>query len=117
MRRFLATLSVLAFFLGAATPASAENSLGVRIAQKALRGFENITLGFVTELPKTIYYDSVNHGIPYGVTIGPLKGVGLGVLRTGIGVYELATFPVPMPKNYKPMLYPEYPHDLTEQTR
>lgn len=52
------------------------------------RGVENITLGFVTEWPKTIYYDSADHGIPYGVTVGT-----------------------------KPMLYPEFPHKLTEQTR
>lgn len=117
MKQFLATLSVLALVLGAASPARADNSIGVRMGLKALRGFENITLGFVTEWPKTVYYDSVNRGVPYGVTVGALKGIGLGVLRTGIGVYELATFPVPLPKSYTPLLYPEFPHDLTEQTR
>lgn len=116
MKSFLATLSVLALF-AAAAPARAEDSAGVRMAQKALRGFENVTLGFVTELPKTVYYDSVDHGIPYGVTVGALRGVGVGVLRTGIGAYEVATFPIPVPKNYQPMLYPVFPHQLTEETQ
>ncbi|MBI4610043.1 MAG: exosortase system-associated protein, TIGR04073 family [Candidatus Rokubacteria bacterium] len=117
MKRFLATLSVLTLVVGAVTPVWAENSLGFRIAQKVFRGFENTAFGFVTEWPKTIYYDSVDHGIPYGVTVGALRGVGMGVLRTGVGVYEVATFPVPMPGNYTPLLYPEYPHQLTEETR
>lgn len=117
MRRFLATLSVLALILGAASPARAESSTGVRIGLKALRGVENIAFGFVTEWPKTVYYDSVDHGIPYGVTVGALRGVGVGVLRTGIGIYELITFPVPLPRNYQPMLYPEFPHELREETQ
>jgi putative exosortase-associated protein (TIGR04073 family) len=117
MRQLLATLSVLALILGAASSARAESSVGARMAVKAFRGFENVTLGFVTEWPKTIYYDSVDHGIPYGVTVGALRGIGVGVLRTGIGVYEIATFPVPVPNNYQPMLYPEFPHQLTEETQ
>lgn len=116
MRRFVASLSVLALFVGAATPARAENSIGMRMAVKALRGLENTTLGFVTEVPKTVYYDSLTRGIPYGVTIGALRGVGVGALRTGVGIYEVATFPVPVPNNYKPMLYPEFPHELREET-
>ncbi len=88
-----------------------------RMALKVLRGVENTTLGFVTEVPKTVYYDSVDRGIPYGVTVGALRGVGVGILRTGIGVYELATFPVPLPKNYKPLLYPEFPHEVREETQ
>ncbi|MFQ5899315.1 MAG: exosortase system-associated protein, TIGR04073 family [Candidatus Methylomirabilia bacterium] len=117
MRRFLGTLSILAFLLGAVTPALAAESIAARIAVKALRGFENVTLGFVTEWPKAIYYDSIEHGLPYGLTVGALKGIGWGALRTGVGAYELATFPVPVPNSYQPMLYPEFPHQLTEQTR
>lgn len=116
MKQLLAALSVLALVLGAAGPARAESSVGARMAAKAFRGFENVTLGFVTEWPKTIYYDSVHHGIPYGVTVGAVRGVGMGVLRTGVGTYEVATFPVPLPRNYSPMLYPEFPHELTEET-
>ncbi len=42
-------------------------------------------LGFVTEVPKTVYYDSVDRGIPYGATVGALRGAGVGILRTAIG--------------------------------
>ncbi|MFQ5899167.1 MAG: exosortase system-associated protein, TIGR04073 family [Candidatus Methylomirabilia bacterium] len=117
MRRFLSTLSVLALLFGAANPAPAADSIAGRMALKVLRGLENITLGFVTEWTKAIYYDSVDHGLPYGLTVGTLKGIGWGALRTGVGAYELATFAVPVPKNYRPMLYPEFPHELTEPTR
>lgn len=116
MRRLFATVSVLALSLGVASPALAADSAGARMARKAVRGFENITLGLVTEWPKTIYFDSVDHGIPYGATVGVVRGLGMGVLRTGLGVYELSTFPVPLPKSYDPMLSPEFPHDFTQRT-
>lgn len=117
MKRLLVALPVLALVLGAAGPARAGDSIGTRMALKALRGVENTALGFVTEVPKTVYSDSVDRGIPYGVTVGALRGVGVGILRTAIGVYELATFPVPLPKDYKPLLYPEFPHELREETQ
>lgn len=117
MQKLLAAVSVLALFLGTVGPAQASESAGALMARKALRGFENATLGFVTEWPKTIYADGVDRGILYGITVGALRGVGVGALRTGIGIYEIATFPVPLPASYKPMLYPEFTHELGEETR
>lgn len=38
------------------------------------------------------------------LTYGVLKGVGMTGLRAVVGVYEIATFPVPVPKDYKPIL-------------
>lgn len=116
MKRLLVTVSVLALSLGMAHPALAADATNGRIARKAARGVENVALGFVTEWPKTVYYDSIDHGIPYGITLGALRGVGVGVFRTGIGVYELLTFPVPVPEKYEPLLHPEFPHDVVERT-
>lgn len=116
MKQTLTAFSALVISLGVATSAVAADSVGTRIALKATRGVENTTLGFVTEVPKTIYYDSVDHGIPYGATVGALHGVAMGVVRTLVGVYEVATFPVPVPPSYKAVLHPEYPHELTTRT-
>ncbi len=116
MKRTLTAFSALVISLGAVTPVLAADSVGTRIALKATRGVENTTLGFVTEVPKTIYYDSVDHGIPYGTTVGAVRGVAMGVVRTLAGVYEVATFPVPVPPGYKAVLHPEYPHDVSART-
>ncbi len=43
------------------------------------------------------------------LTYGVLKGVGMTGLRAVVGVYEVATFPIPLPQGYKPILTdPEY---------
>ena len=44
-----------------------------------------------------------------GVTVGLLKGVGMAGIRAAVGVYEVATFPLPCPECYRPILTdPEY---------
>ncbi len=37
-------------------------------------------------------------------TWGILKGVGMSIFRLGVGVYEVATFPIPGPEHYGPIL-------------
>jgi len=39
-----------------------------------------------------------------GATWGLLKGIGMAGTRLAVGVYETVTFPVPMPKDYQPIL-------------
>lgn len=41
--------------------------------------------GFVTALPKIVYYERGDRGIPYGATVGALREVGVGILRTALG--------------------------------
>ena len=38
------------------------------------------------------------------ITWGVLKGVAMTGLRAIVGVYEVATFPIPLPGQYKPIL-------------
>jgi len=38
------------------------------------------------------------------VTWGPIKGVAMTALRALVGVYEIATFPIPLPSHYRPIL-------------
>jgi putative exosortase-associated protein (TIGR04073 family) len=79
-----------------------------RIALKAARGVDNTVLGLVTEWPKTVYYQSQHHGIPYGATVGVGQGLAVGLARTGVGLYELVTSPVPVPASYRPILSPAF---------
>ena len=44
-----------------------------------------------------------------GLTYGILKGVGMTILRGAVGAYETATFLIPLPSGYKPiMTEPEF---------
>jgi len=76
-------------------------------AKKLGRGLVNILTGWV-ELPKNIYETSTEDNFLAGITIGLAKGLGMSVVRTGAGIYDTATFPFPLPEEYKPVLEPEY---------
>jgi putative exosortase-associated protein (TIGR04073 family) len=102
----ISLFAMLLFAIG--TNAWAEESTGERVALKAARGVDNIVLGLAADWPKTMYYESKAHGIPYGMTVGFFQGFLTGVARTGVGVYELATFPVPVPADYQPILSPQF---------
>ena len=71
------------------------------------RGVANTLTGWV-ELPKNIYNTSVEDNAFAGMTLGLAKGAGMTLVRTGAGIYEIATFPFPLPEDYKPILEPEY---------
>ena len=71
------------------------------------RGVANTLTGWV-ELPKNIYNTSVQDNAFTGMTLGLAKGAGMSLVRTGAGIYEIATFPFPLPENYVPILEPEY---------
>ena len=36
------------------------------------------------------------------------KGIGMTIVRTGAGIYEVVTFPFPIPEDYGPVLEPEF---------
>lgn len=74
---------------------------------KLLRGVTNTFTGWV-EIPKNIYDISVEENIFVGITKGTTQGVGMAVVRTGCGIYEMMTFPFPLPEAYEPIMLPEY---------
>ncbi len=71
------------------------------------RGVANTLTGWV-EIPKNIYSTSVEDNAFSGLTLGLAKGIGMTFVRTGTGIYEVVTFPAPLPEDYKPVLEPEY---------
>ena len=77
------------------------------MASKAGRGIANMTTGWL-ELPKQIYTTSKEDGAVKGIFIGPLKGLGMTLLRTIGGVGELMTFYMSYPGFYDPFFDPAY---------
>lgn len=87
--------------------AIASSSYAQDPAKKLGRGLANILTGWV-ELPKNIYDVSVEDNPLAGLTIGLAKGIGMTIVRTGAGIYEVVTFPFPIPEDYGPVLEPEF---------
>lgn len=77
------------------------------MASKAGRGIANMTTGWL-ELPKQIYTTSKEDGAVKGIFIGPLKGLGMTLLRTVGGVAEFMTFFMAYPGFYDPYFDPAY---------
>ena len=97
--------------MAVATGAAAEEPPRSTPGQKALRGATNLSLGLVLELPRTIYYETKQQGPLLGIPAGFLAGFGLGLMRTAVGAYELLTFPIAVPDDYKPILTPDFPFE------
>ncbi|NQU11000.1 exosortase system-associated protein, TIGR04073 family, partial [bacterium] len=49
-------------------------------------------------------------GLTYGVPKGFVRWVG----RELVGVWEIVTFPLPLPKGYQPVMQPEWPNEEFE---
>lgn len=77
------------------------------MAGKAARGVANLTTGWL-EFPKQIYVTTKEDGIARGILVGPLKGIGMTIVRTLTGAIDTVTFPIPYPGFYDPIFDPQY---------
>lgn len=77
------------------------------MANKIARGTANIATGWL-EFPKQIYLTSKEDGVAQGLLVGPLKGIGMTLVRTVSGVGETLTFFVPYPGFFDPYFDPSY---------
>ncbi len=66
---------------------------------KAGRGVVNVLTGWI-EVPKQIHVGSREDNPVIGFGKGLARGVGLTVLRMGVGVYEALTFPIAYPQGF-----------------
>jgi putative exosortase-associated protein (TIGR04073 family) len=102
MKKGLIIAIVMVMVLALATVSYAQDP-----AKKLGRGLANILTGWI-ELPKNICDTSVEDNPLAGLTIGLAKGIGMTIVRTGAGIYEVVTFPFPIPEDYGPVLEPEF---------
>lgn len=77
------------------------------MGKKLFRGVINIASGWV-ELPKNVYVIGMEQNFASGMVIGVPKGILMAVVRTAAGIYDTLTFPIAFPKDYKPVLKPEF---------
>ena len=71
------------------------------------RGIVNVLTGWI-EIPKNVAVEWKKTDPFSGVVIGTVKGFGWGWGRTVSGVYDIVTFPLPVPEDYNPLMEPEF---------
>ncbi len=78
---------------------------------KLVRGITNIVTSPV-EIPKQIVVTTADEGA-VGLATGPLKGVGMTVMRILVGAWETVTFLLPnsFENDYDPIMNPEFVWD------
>jgi len=78
--------------------------------KKLGRGIANLLGGFLDEIPRQIARATDEGSVLTGSAIGFPVGIAKGLWRTAIGAYEVATFFLPIPERYEPIITdPEYP--------
>ena len=97
-RRSARVLLASALFLLIAQNAFCDDPL-----KKLGRGMANVITSPI-EIPNQVQRAANLDGAWAGFTIGPVKGVFMTAVRAVVGVYEIATFFVPVPRNYGPIL-------------
>lgn len=98
MRRFIVALVIVGLVLALASPLYANDPM-----RKLGRGITNV-VSAPYGLVKGIGDAADEKGIVAAATWGVFRGVVNVVKRTVVGVYEVATFPLPIPAGYKPIL-------------
>ena len=83
---------------------------GQNAGRKLGRGIANVLFGIV-EVPNQITQTTSERGGAAGSTFGVGKGLMRWIGRELVGVYEIVTFPLPLPRGYKPIMKPEWPNE------
>jgi putative exosortase-associated protein (TIGR04073 family) len=116
-KEIVVSFMVVVAVLMAAAPAFALDSgeYASGAGAKLGRGIVNTATGW-GEIPKQTIVGSKESGVLGGV--GCLfKGIGLGVARTLAGAFEIATFWVPIPDRFEPVMQPATVFDMrTDRT-
>lgn len=74
---------------------------------KFSRGVTNVVTSpgeFVNQIPPAME-QSPDYLTGFFVSLG--RGIGYTLLRAGAGLYDIVTFPFPVPAHYKPVMKPE----------
>ena len=98
----ISMISILTF--GFIAPLFATDNPG----DKLIRGTVNI-VSCVLEVPKQIDIEwKASKNATIGIFAGLFKGMAYGIGRLYSGVYDLVTFPVNVPKDYEPLMKPDF---------
>jgi len=75
--------------------------------RKFSRGINNVTeFGRLGEIRRSMEQTALWDGTDKAYTLGLVRGINRSLVRTGVGIYEIVTFPIP---DYDPIFLPEDP--------
>ncbi|HTY88336.1 MAG TPA: exosortase system-associated protein, TIGR04073 family [Candidatus Acidoferrum sp.] len=99
----LLALTALAALFTSGCATGPEQKLGM--SDKLGRGISNtMEITRLGDLRRSIEQKAVFDSPSAGYTAGAVQGLGRTIARTGLGLFEIATFPIPMPgKGYRPI--------------
>ena len=78
-----------------------------RQLHKLGRGLVNFITGPL-EIPKRIAQVWRDTDPFTGAVVGGIEGFGWAIARSVTGIYDVFTFPIPVPANYEPLMVPEF---------
>jgi putative exosortase-associated protein (TIGR04073 family) len=110
MKESTKIVSVLLVLFAFSLPLMAQEAeiQGVGTPQRKLqRGFLNVALSPI-EISHELSQEVKNDTLPPSWIAGLGRGSIYAVGRALTGIYEMLTFPIPCPANYKPVLQPEF---------
>jgi putative exosortase-associated protein (TIGR04073 family) len=94
--------------VGLATPASAQERSGMaKRLRKLGRGLANLATSPI-ELVRTPERVALRDGYVAGLTVGVLQGIWRTLMREGIGAFEVLTFYAAIPRDFAPLIRPEF---------
>jgi len=98
MKRFIVFLLIVGLVFSLTAPAYADGPV-----KKLGRGVANVVTS-PFEIFKGMGDTTDEQGIFAGLTWGLFQGTVNLVKRAAVGVFEIATFPIPIPEDYGPIL-------------
>ncbi len=98
IKRYFAILGILFIVIGISAPGYCDDSV-----KKLGRGVCNM-ITFPFEILEQVKRTNNSDGPLAAMTYGLLKGGVMSAARAAVGVYETATFLIPLPRNYAPIL-------------
>lgn len=96
-------VSVLSFACDSYAQAPQEQGTWAKMGDKLKRGIANTFTGWWEIVVNTAKDKKTTSW--WWVT-GPVKGLGYGLVRTGVGIYEGVTFILPLPPDYGVIMEP-----------
>jgi len=103
MKKILTVALALSLVFASASVAQTTGTTDDNAMTKLGRGLLNI-LDAIVEVPGTMMRETEAEGAATGMTKGVVVGVVNTLIRALVGAYEVATFPVPVPEGYAPIM-------------
>lgn len=98
MRRAVSAILILLCIFTMVAPARCDT-----FAKKFVRGVSNV-LTAPLELPHRINKSYEKGGFVEAAGYGFIEGIAMVGFRAGVGIYEMATFFIPLPPNNEPII-------------